>query len=137
MSYADYQFYTETFFGTAIGEDDFPRLSLRASDWLDYIIRHKDPTGLEDEMAKACCAIAEAMQADEQAGALAAQSASAALQSGAGEIKSESVGGYSVSYATSAEYASLNSPAEASKRYRAIALRYLADTGLLYRGGRC
>ena len=39
--YADYTFYTETFYGTAIAEADFPRLSSRASDFIDYYTRGK------------------------------------------------------------------------------------------------
>ena len=36
MAYADYEYYTTAYLGTAIKEDDFPRLSLRASSFLDY-----------------------------------------------------------------------------------------------------
>ena len=36
MAYADYEYYTTTYLGTAIQEADFPRLSLRASSFLDY-----------------------------------------------------------------------------------------------------
>lgn len=31
MAYADYQYYKNTYLGTAIQETDFPRLALRAS----------------------------------------------------------------------------------------------------------
>lgn len=36
MAYADYRYYITTYLGTAIQEADFPRLSLRASSFLDY-----------------------------------------------------------------------------------------------------
>lgn len=36
MAYADYAYYTTAYLGTTIGEADFPRLSLRASSYLDY-----------------------------------------------------------------------------------------------------
>ena len=36
MPYADYNYYTGTFLGDAIAEANFPRLALRASDFLDY-----------------------------------------------------------------------------------------------------
>ena len=63
--YADYAFYTEAFYGSAIAEADFPRLSSRASDFLDYYTRGKaarvtDETVLT-ALSKACCAVAEAM----------------------------------------------------------------------------
>ena len=37
MVYADYDFYTNEYFGRAISEDDFPRLALRGSQYIDYI----------------------------------------------------------------------------------------------------
>lgn len=144
MAYADYEFYTESFFGNAIAEADFPRLSSRASDFIDYYTRGKAATAANEAvltaLAKCCCAIAEAMQTDEQNAALAAKATAAALASGTGEVKSESVGSWSVSYATAGDYAAKSAKDavnDANAAYAAIALRYLANTGLLYRGGRC
>ena len=34
MAYADYDFYLNTYFGNAVPEEDFPRLSDRASDYI-------------------------------------------------------------------------------------------------------
>ena len=141
--YADYTFYTEAFYGTAIAEADFPRLSSRASDFIDYYTRGKaakvTDEGILPTLAKCCCAIAEAMQSDEQNKALAAKANAAALASGTGEVKSESVGSWSVSYATTSDYIKAGGAADAvndaNAAYAAIALRYLANTGLLYRGG--
>ena len=137
--YADYTFYTETFYGTAIAEADFPRLSSRASDFIDYYTRGK-AVAYENTtpLAKCCCALAEQMQTDEQNKALAAKANAAALASGTGEVKSESVGSWSVSYATTSYYAktvAADAVNNANAAYAAIALRYLANTGLLYRGG--
>lgn len=137
--YADYTFYTETFYGTAIAEADFPRLSSRASDFIDYYTRGK-AVAYENTtpLAKCCCALAEQMQTDEQNKALAAKANAAALASGTGEVKSESVGSWSVSYATTSDYAktvAADAVNNANAAYAAIALRYLANTGLLYRGG--
>lgn len=142
--YADYTFYTGTFYGTAIAEADFPRLSSRASDFLDYYTRNKakdaTDTDVVTALSKACCAVAEQMQTDEENKALAAKATAAALASTAGEVKSETVGSWSASYVTSADYAA-NSAADALKyanaAYAAIAFQYLANTGLLYRGGCC
>lgn len=142
--YADYEFYTASFFGTAINEADFPRLSSRASDFLDYYTKGK-AENVEDEkitlaLAKACCAIAEQMQTDENNKAIAAKAQSAALESDTGEIKSESVGSWSASYATSADYTGQSAKEAVTVQragYASIAFEYLANTGLLYRGGRC
>ena len=35
MAYADYEFYTTSYFGSAVPETDFPRLAERASDFVD------------------------------------------------------------------------------------------------------
>lgn len=37
MAYADYEFYTTSFFGSVVPEADFPRLAERASDFVDEI----------------------------------------------------------------------------------------------------
>ena len=134
MAYADYAYYTGTWLGNAISQLDFPRLSLRASDFIDYYTRGKAAraTEYESELAKACCAIAEQMQKDERADDIATQTTDAAITSGNGEIKSETVGGYSVSYTTSADYASAEKAR--AQNYIAVARQYLANTGLLYRG---
>ena len=139
MAYADYAYYTGTYLGNAISNTDFPRLSLRASDFIDYYTRGKAAKATDEAvvaaLSKACCAIAEQMQIDERNRAIAAQTATAALSSGSGEVKSETVGSYSVSYTTGADYAKAADTARAeSAAYGSIALRYLSNTGLLYRG---
>lgn len=140
--YADYTFYTETYYGTAIAEADFPRLSSRASDFIDYYTRGKAERATEESavtvLSKACCAIAEQMQTDENNRAIAAKAQAAALASSTGEVKSESVGSWSATYATAGDYMGQNA-ADAQKAanavYASIAAQYLAITGLLYRGG--
>ena len=153
MAYADYEFYVNEIIGTtddysdmldklAIQKGDFPRLANKASDFIDYYTRNKAKSVTDEDiltaLGKACCAIAEAMYATEQTKAIAAKQAAAALSSANPELKSESVGSWSVSYATSGDYGSLTG-VDAVKAERAgyaqIALEYLAHTGLLYRGG--
>lgn len=139
MAYADYTYYTGEWLGTAIAEADFPRLALRASDFLDYYTRGKaaSATGetVVDALAKACCAVAEQMQEDEKLKAVAAQAVDAAL-AGNGEVKSETVGSWSRTYATASDYAADKSGATALRsQYARIADEYLVNTGLLYRGG--
>lgn len=142
--YADYEFYTDEFFGVAISYDDFPRLSSRASDFLDYYTRGKAAKVPESDtvtllaLAKACCAVAEQMQIDDRNKEIAAMVSASALASGTGEIKSETVGSHSVSYATSADYgrgSAANALRDARAAYADIASVYLVNTGLLYRGG--
>jgi len=138
--YADYDFYTGTFYGTAINEADFPRLASRASDFLDYYTLDK-AAGVTDadtvtKLAKACCAIAEQMQLDDNARALILK-AQTEEQAGKG-IKSESVGAWSATYTTASDYTGADAKsaqAASSGLYAALAMRYLATTGLLYRGG--
>lgn len=36
MAYADYEFYKTTYFGTAIGPEDFTGVAERASEYVDY-----------------------------------------------------------------------------------------------------
>ncbi len=138
MAYADYTFYSVEWLGTAIAEADFPRLALRASDFIDYYTRNKAAASdAETALAKACCAIAEQMQEDEKLKALAARSVAAALD-GNGEVKSETVGSWSMTYATASDYASNADKTGATAlraQYARIADEYLVNTGLLYRGG--
>lgn len=122
MAYADYAFYKNTYLGNAIEEADFPTLAERASEYVDYITRGKATD--TEPVKRAMCALAEAYQTIEKARAN-------AIAAG-GEIQSQTVGSYSVSY---------RSATESFEGYEATlhrtAQRYLANTGLLYRGGRC
>ena len=140
--YADYEFYTDVYFGTAISETDFPRLATRASDFLDYYTRGKAAKATDEDvltaLSKACCAVAEAMKADEDSKKLAQKAAEAALSASGGEVKSETVGSHSVSYTTAADYvkdASSARPLNSRIVYADVAMVYLVNTGLLYRGG--
>lgn len=91
MAYADYTFYKGTYKGK-LSEADFERLSERASDYIDsrtdYIL-HKSgiPPDMELRVQKACCALAETINS---------------CESGGTKV-SESVDGYSVSYAATAQ----------------------------------
>ena len=111
MFYADYSFYKDAFLGVDISEKDFPRLALRASQFLDYYTRGKAAQNPDlDALKMACCAVAEAY----------------AKVGGKAGIKSETVGSYSVSYSDGVD---------ANIALAAAARQHLANTGLLYRGG--
>jgi len=116
----DYEYYTNVYYGSAIGESEWAAVSARAYDYIDYITRG----GADDSEAvkKAVCAVADKYYEIE----------SAKAQAMSGALASETVGSWSVTYRTGSEI----SASYGSELY-GIALRYLSNTGLLYRGGRC
>lgn len=139
MAYADYEYYTTTYLGTAIKEDDFPRLSLRASSFLDYYTQGRAAQNPElDALKMACCAVAEQYQYIDTAQALAQKSLSASLESD-GELQSQTVGSWSKTYRSGGDSAqqALSSVQTAQAALGALAQQYLAGTGLLYRGRGC
>lgn len=139
MAYADYEYYTTTYLGTAIKEDDFPRLSLRASSFLDYYTQGRAAQNSDlDALKMACCAIADQYQYIDTAQALAQKSLSTSLESG-GELQSQTVGSWSKTYRSGGDSAqqALSSVQTAQAALGAIAQQYLAGTGLLYRGRGC
>ena len=72
MVYADYNYYTQNYLGTMLNEEDFSRLALRASSFLDYYTRGRAAQNAELEAVKmACCAVAEQQHVIEKARALA------------------------------------------------------------------
>jgi hypothetical protein len=82
MAYADYDYYRNVYRGKAIAADNFSRLSAHASAFLDCISAAADRPD-SDTVKMAACAVAEAWQRNEE-----------------GEVVSESVGGWSKTYAT-------------------------------------
>lgn len=135
--YADYEYYSMNYMGMMISEDDFPRLAMRASRYIDYITRNKTQKSAEMEAVKmCCCALAEQEQQIETAQKLAQNSLSAAAEDGA-EVQSESVGSWSRSFrsgGSSAAEAGDAVSAAKNARFQTVQ-EYLAHTGLLYRGG--
>ena len=139
MAYADYEYYTITYLGTAISEADFPRFALRASSFLDYYTQGQAANNAElDALKMACCAVAEQYQSIDAAQALAQKALSASLSSG-GELQSQSVGSWSKTYRSAGDSAqqALASAETAQAALAAAAAQYLAGTGLLYRGRGC
>lgn len=135
MAYADYAYYAGTYLGS-VSEEDFPRLAVRASSFLDYYTqnRAKDNADL-DAVKMCCCALVDQYRLIEAAQALAAARLTAAAAGD--DVKSETVGGYSRTLATGGEAAAaaLTSADGAKKLLAATCNEYLAHTGLLYRGG--
>lgn len=123
MAYADYTYYTDTFYGDLIPEDSFDKCITRASDYIDRLTMNRAASyTADDSVKKAACAVAEQYMLIGSARASVA----------AGEIASESVGSHSVSYRSGVE----TSVALENGIYN-IAVSYLANTGLLYRGVPC
>lgn len=65
MAYADYQFYTEKYYGDTVPESDFPKYADRASDRIDMITFGRLADGLPDDersqtrIKKAACSLAD------------------------------------------------------------------------------
>lgn len=65
MAYADYQFYTEKYYGDTVPETNFPKYADRASDCIDMITFDRLADGLPDDersrtkIEKAVCALAD------------------------------------------------------------------------------
>lgn len=118
-AYADFAFYSETYLGRTIpNEKDFAYYALRASELIDSKTFGRI-TEVTEAVRLACCAAAEEMY-----------SADTARSKAASGISSESVDGYSVAYRAYDD----KSAAESKKRVDEAIKRYLANTGLMFRG---
>ena len=138
MIYADYEFYSGCYYG-GINEEDFQRLAVRASSFLDYYTRNKAKDNADlDAVKMCCCALVDKYAVIESAQALAVKNLANAAANDA-EVKSETVGSYSRTLATGGESAlsALSATDGAKKLLAETCMEYLAHTGLLYRGGGC
>lgn len=113
MAYADYEFYTTSYFGSVVPETDFPRLAERASDFVDLMTSDRLVDGLptnersQKRIKKAVCSLTELMYqielAEKNATNAAVSGTSTAIGSGGsttGIVTSVSSGSESISYAT-------------------------------------
>ena len=113
MAYADYEFYTTSYFGSVVPEADFPRLAERASDFVDAMTFDRLADGLptnersQKRIKKAVCSLAELMYqielAEKNATNAAVSGTSTAIGSGGsttGIVTSVSSGSESISYVT-------------------------------------
>lgn len=136
MTYADYTYYYGTYLGN-VPEDEYPRLAVRASSYLDYMTqgRAKDNADM-DALKMCCCALIDKYHVIDMAQkAIDAGLAKATTEQG--EAKSETVGGWSRTLATGGESAAaaLSAADGARKLLASTCTEYLAHTGILYRGG--
>lgn len=112
MAYADYEFYTTSYFGSVVPEADFPRLAEKASDFVDLMTSDRLVDGLptnersQKRIKKAVCSLAELMYQIELAEKNAINQASANVTNinvgniSTGIVTSVSSGSESISYAT-------------------------------------
>lgn len=113
MAYADYDFYTTSYFGSVVPETDFPRLAERASDFIDVMTFDRLVDGLpanersQKRIKKAVCSLAELMYQIELAEKNAANAAASGTSTTTGSsgsttgiVTSVSSGSESISYAT-------------------------------------
>lgn len=112
MAYADYDFYTESYYGNVVPEADFDRLAARASDFIDTLTFNNLVDGLpadkrsQKRIKKAVCSLAELMYQIELAEKNAINQASANATDtntgvkSTGVVTSVSSGSESISYAT-------------------------------------
>lgn len=112
MAYADYEFYTTSYFGSVVPETDFPRLAERANDFVDTMTFDRLVDGLptnersQKRIKKAVCSLAELMYQIELAEKNAINQASANVTDinagniSTGIVTSVSSGSESISYAT-------------------------------------
>ncbi len=138
MVYADFAYYSGTYMGT-VSEENFPRLAVRASSFLDYYTLNKAKDNADlDAVKMCCCALVDKYAVIEAAQALAMKNLANAAANDA-EVKSETVGSYSRTMATGGESAlsAINATDGAKKLLAETCMEYLAHTGLLYRGGGC
>lgn len=122
------EYYTGTFKGEPVAEADFPSLCARAEEIVEEMTMYRlTPTAflamgidVQERVRKAVCAQIEYLDANGGSDA----------DTGTG-LQSASLGKFSYSRAPGVS----GSPEQSNRSIRA--LRYLAPTGLLYRGGGC
>ncbi|HBN10972.1 MAG TPA: hypothetical protein DD392_03220 [Ruminococcus sp.] len=131
MAYADFGFYLDFYAGSVITDEKiFRSLAERASDFIDTVtfdrVKNEDCSKFQDKIKRCCCAVAEKIYRHEKPFQM--------LESGLGVKLSEKIGEYSVTNANPYEYIEKYSSEQLEKLMKKTALRYLGNTGLMYRG---
>lgn len=124
MAYADYAYYTETFGGTAIGPDAFPRLENLASALIGAATMRRSETASGERLEavrNAACALAEVLQDVERLNRL--------VFSEERLVQSETVGGWTRNYGGQSTAGAETGRIESRKRE--VLQTYLGPYGLL------
>ena len=125
---SNYTYYRDTYLGTLLTEENFPKYALRADSFLDLLTTgryEKDclPEKAVEAVKMAECAIAEVCLNLEQA---------ETQSDAAWRVQGEKVGNHTVQFRNSAEIIE-----QTKKQIQEIATHYLLRWGLLYRGCGC
>lgn len=133
MSYTTFDFYKNTYFGNSIVEDDFFRVSERASEHIDYLTFNRINDEILQEynikIQKSCCAVAEFLNDID------IYNASMLNDSDSRPISSKTVGNISITYASKVSYIEnyISDSSKIDTHIYELASRYLIDTGLMNR----
>lgn len=124
-AFIDFTYYTDEYHGASVSSSDFPRLALEATALVEMatfnragsVIGLGEDTDVISKIKLATCAVMDAQYKIAQSGG------------SSGVIASESVGSHSVNYVS-------RKGADASVQDELVGTiyRYLANTGLMYRG---
>ena len=114
--YADYNFYSEVYHGTIATAENFDNAELEAEAFVNTITfgRIERMDDIPDEAKYAVCSVTDAMVKFSE--------------SRKNNVASESNDGYSVTYASGV------TDADCNREMQSRARRWLANTGLMYRG---
>lgn len=134
MAYADFPYYRDFFKGTLIKDENaFRTLAERSSEFIDTVTFDRiHDEGLlnlhKDKIQKCTCALSELL--------FKKSSADRMLNAENMPETSETIGAYSVSFANPYDYIQEVSMSDSDfrKALKNTALRYLGNTGLMYRG---
>ena len=134
MAYADFPYYRDFFKGTLIKDENaFRTLAERSSEFIDTVTfdRLSDEELLnqyKNKIQKCTCALSELL--------FKKSSADRMLNAENMPETSETIGAYSVSFANPYDYVKEISMSDSDfiKALKNTALRYLGNTGLMYRG---
>lgn len=130
MCYTTFDFYQNTYFGNSITEENFPRVSERASEYIDYLTFNRINEEILQEYSvkiqKSCCAIAEFLNDIDVYNA-------SISNNDTRMISSKTVGSISVTYASKVSYIEsyINDTSKIDTHIYELASRYLVDTGLM------
>lgn len=152
MAYADYQFYTEKYYGDTVPESDFPKYADRASDRIDMITFDRLVDGLPDDersqtkIKKAVCALADAIYQIDQVKKASMETVGTVVREDGTvvnkAVSSVSSGAESISYVTgtSGNSTDIYSQAAMDKKVENVLLRQIATdylAGVVDKNGVC
>lgn len=152
MAYADYQFYTEKYYGDTVPESDFPKYEDRASDHINMITFDRLADGLPDDersqtkIKKVVCALADAIYQIDQIKKASMETVGTVVREDGTvtgkAVSSVSSGAESISYVTgtSGSNTDIYSQAAMDKKVENVLLRQIATdylAGVVDKKGIC